>query len=521
MSDPSLKELLLRARTSADGAPRHMRTAGRRLRILLVQPPDKGGVRSLLPHFEEGTESIGFKPPLGILYIATSLKERSQHEVQVIDCVAERLTFDQLQSRAKAFQPDVVGISAWTDFWYPAYRSGELIKSALPDVHICYGGPHVAIYPEETLDAPFIDSVVVGDGEIPFLYLCNMVSHGVADNSLPGLHLAAGGVKSQPDTFYIEGDLDAVGIPDRTLLPIDNYNSVLSREAFVTTMITSRGCPHQCTFCKLNFQKTIARSAESVIEEFRRIQALGIREVEIYDDTFTWGKQRLEDICNGLIREGIKVQWAVRDRVTRVDPALLNLMWKAGCRRIHFGVESGVQNVIDRMKKRITLDQARAAVKAAKAARITVLTHFMFGYLDESVEEMEQTIRFALELNPHYAEFSITIPYAGTEMYETALANGMIDKDYWRRYALHPVENFVSPRLMDTPADITTLTEIQAKAVRSFYFRPSYLVREVLKLGSFLELVRKARMGYRLLQSVLSNYLRSRELASAQTRSTS
>ncbi len=502
MAELKLKDFLLRARDNIDNVGDHMRTAARPLRVVLIYPSAEGGVKSLLQHFEEGSDGIGFKPPLGPLYVASTVKARSPHEVMVIDAMAEQLNFNEVAERVRAFGADVVGITAWTDFWYPSYKTGETIRAALPDAHICYGGPHVSIYPQETLDVEFTDSVIVGDGEVPFLYLCNMVSHGVKDNSLQGLHFKEEGVKPEPDTFYLEGDLDGLPMPDRTLLPIANYGSVLSNEAYVTTMVTSRGCPHRCTFCKLNFQKNIARSAESVIEEFRQIQKLGIREVEIYDDTFTWGKKRLREICEGLIKEGITVEWAVRDRVSQVDEDLLHLMYKAGCRRIHLGIESGSQKVIDVMKKRITVAQARYAVKAAKKAKLTVLTYWMFGNLNETVDDMKDTIKLATELNSDYAEFSITIPYAGTEMYTDALRDGIISHDYWLAYAKKPEANFIPPELIETAADIDTLIEIQKSAVRAFYFRPKYLIREAIKFGSFIGFLRKIRMGTRLMLSV-------------------
>jgi len=500
----SLKSFLVQAKRAADDAPEHMTTAARPIRVLLLQGPTIDGVQSFLPQVEEGGEGIGFKPPLGILYIATNIAKNSPHTVEVIDTIAEQLSFDEIVARAVAFQPDVVGISAWTDFWYPAYRTGELIKEALPDTHLCYGGPHLGIYPQETLDVPFVDSVVCGDGETPFLYLCNMVSHGVTDNSMDGLHFKEHGVKPLANVFFVEGDLDALPQPDRTLLPINDYSSVLGKRKFVTTMITSRGCPHRCTFCKLNFQKNLARSAESVVSEFREIHALGIREVEIYDDTFTWSRKRLREICEALIDADLGVEWAIRDRVSSasVDDDLLELMYQAGCRRIHFGIESGVQHVIDGMKKKITLDQARDAVKLAKNAGMTVLTYFMFGNLNESKADMYQTIEFAKELDADYAQFSITIPYAGTEMYTDGLAMGVIKRDYWGEYAKAPVPNFLPPEIIESHASLEELKQIRNHAVQKFYFRPRYIAREMLKLGSFHEFVRKAKMGLQLAESV-------------------
>jgi len=483
-------------------APSSMTSLGKNLKVLLIQPPEVGGVKTLLPHFDRGMKDVGFKPPLGLLCVATAIDTLSSHKVKVIDAVAQKMNFEALIREVIQYQPDVVGISAWTDFWWPAYKTGELIKQALPNVHLCYGGPHVSIYPQETLSVDFADSVIVGDGEIPFLFLCNMVSHGDLSNDFPGLHLKLGGVKSPPMLQFIQADLDALPIPDRSLLLSSHYGSVLSKGNLTTTMITSRGCPHRCSFCKLNFQKTIARSAQSIVDEFKEIKTLGISEVEIYDDTFTWGQERLRDICEGLIRDGNDVTWAVRDRVSAADPEMYALMYKAGCRRIHLGIESGVQRVLDRMQKRITTDQALFAVATAKKAGFEVLTYFMFGNLDETVSDMKETIAFALKLNSDYAEFSITIPYPGTQMYEEALATRIIPHDFWLDYTKHPMPDMKIPHVIENYADLKTLQNLLNMAIRKFYFRPRYMVRELMRLRSAGEFIRKARMGRHLARSV-------------------
>lgn len=501
----SLKQFLVRAQDAQEHAPEHMKQAGRPIRVLLIQGPVRKGVKSLLPQVDDdGGEGIGYKPPLGVLYLATHVAENSPHDVRVIDPIAEQLSFEEIVERAVEYEPDVVGISAWTDFWYPAYRTGELIKKALPTTHLTFGGPHLGIYPNETLAVPFVDSVICGDGETPFLFLCNMVSKGITDNDMDGLHFSDYGVKPAPHTFFVEGNLDDLPIPDRKFLPLEHYSSVLGKNKFTTTMITSRGCPHRCTFCKLNFQKTLARSAKSIIEEFHQLHALGIREVEIYDDTFTWSRSRLREICEGLIEADLGIQWAIRDRVSSsaVEGNLFPLMYQAGCRRIHFGIESGVQRIIDGMKKRIKLDQARKAVAGAKAAKITVLTYFMFGNIGETTADMRQTIHFAKELNADYAQFSITIPYAGTEMYEEGLKKGLISEDYWVEYARTPVPDFLPPQIIEEFATLEELKQIRNEAVRKFYFRPRYVLKELRNLGSFHEFVRKARMGLQLAESV-------------------
>lgn len=472
----------------------------RKLKALLIQPPATGAVRSSLPQLEEDTEGIGYKPPIGILYIATTVKEMSGHEVKVVDAIAQGLEIEDVVAIAREYGPDVVGISAWTDFWWPAHETGRAIKEALPGAHLCYGGPHVCIYPWETLETSFVDSVVVGDGEMPFLRLCEALAEGRELKNADGFYVRS--LWPEKAQFHIQKDLDALPIPDRTLLDMGLYTSVLGKSDRITTMITSRGCPGRCTYCKLYFQKTLCRSAQSVLEEFRRLRDLGVREVEIYDDTFTWSKDRVRELCEGLIREGIDVIWAIRDRVDRADPDLLKLMHRAGCRRVHYGIESGVDRVIKKMRKGITTDQARRAVHWARQAGMVTLTYFMFGNMEESQDDMRATIDFALELNADYAEFSITIPYPGTAMYLTALEQGILEEDFWLEHARDPKPEFTVPKVIEVEASLAELVDIRNEALRRFYFRPSYMLRQALSVRTPGEFLRKFRMGLRLFKGL-------------------
>lgn len=492
------------ATKSSEFADASFAKPSRSLRVLLIQPPTENCVVSLLPQVESDGSGIGFKPPLGILYVASLLKAASPHEVRVIDAQAERLSIEEVARAAKEFGPDLIGISAWTDWWYPSFSVGQRIRHILPNVHICYGGPHVSIYAETTLRLPHVDSVIVGDGEMPFLFLANMLANGKLEQGVPGLHFSETGVQSGSSMYFIQGDLDELPHPDRTLLPITNYSSVLAKGRYVTTMVTSRGCPHKCTFCKLNFQKTLCRSAENVAEEFRSINELGIGEVELYDDTFTWAPQRVLDICDSIVRDGLNVEWAIRDRVSNARADLMEAMYAAGCRRIHYGIESGSDTILDLMKKRITTAQARRAVALAKDHGMTVLTYFMFGNPGETVDDIRRTIDFAMELDADFAEFSITIPYAGTEMYDQAIRENMIESDYWQDYAALPVPDFMPPKIIEEAASLEQLIDFRDEAIRRFYFRPRYLAKQAMSVNNPIEFLRKASMGRRLFSSVYS-----------------
>jgi len=476
---------------------------GRPVKILLIQPPTLGGVRPVEPQLDDDSGGIGFKPPIGILYLATTAKEWGGHEVKIIDAVAQQLDFPAIVKQALDYRPQLIGISAWTDFWWPAQRLGKLLKEALPQTHLCYGGPHVCIFPEETLNFPFIDSIVLGDGEIPLLSLANMLGGGVINEKIPGLHFKMTGVKSGEQTYFIQRDLDSLPIPDRRLLDLELYSSILGKAEKVTTMITSRGCPGKCVFCKLSFQKTLCRSAANVLEEFQQIQNLGIKEVEVYDDTFTWSKKRVAEICQGLIASGNPLKWAIRDRVDRADPQLLQLLRQAGCTRVHYGIESGVDRVLKRMRKGISTNQAKQAVAWAKAAGLEVLTYFMLGNFDETLDDMQRTIAFAMELDTDYTQFSITIPYPGTELYKEALQTSLISRDYWREQALQPTPNFQIPQVIESHASLETLINLRDQGIKSFYFRPEYLWRQIKKVDNLPEFVKKARMGLHLFKKVI------------------
>ena len=479
-----------------------LRSKNRR-NVVLVQPTSSRAVESLFPQ-TESVEGIGFKPPLGLLYVATYLETHSDHSVTVLDAQVERWETEELVEQILARSPDVVGITAWTDFWYSAYQTAKLLKERAPNVHIVIGGPHIGIFSDVTLKHSAADSVVLGDGEIPMLLLVNALANGLRPRDIPGVHFKEHGVREDSDKWFIDQDLDALPHPNRMLLPVEKYNSVLGKNRYITTMITSRGCPYKCTYCKLNFQKTLQRSAENVVDEFCDIGKLGISEVEVYDDTFTWSARRVKAICEGLIERDVGIEWAIRDRVTGVKPENLELLRRAGCVRIHLGVESAVDKTLVTIKKRATVAQARTALRQVKEAGFTTLAYFMIGLPGETREDALRTIDFALETNPDYAEFNICVPYAGTEMYETALRDGIIREDYWLAFAKNPVPDFRIPTLIEDHIDRRELMELRDEAIRRFYFRPKVLARELLSLRSPGELKRKARMGFSLFrQSVL------------------
>ncbi len=478
------------------------------LKVLLIQPSHRDCIQTLFSIYNT-EEGIGFKPPIGLLYIATAIRKMTEHQVDLLDCQLDDIHQGNILEHVKE-RYDVVGISAWTDFWFQAHGMGKKIKEKYPETHLVYGGPHVNIFPEELLKFPFVDSIILGDGELPIIQLLDKLSGkaSLSENkgAIKGIYFAGENPK-QFEPFICE-DLDSLPIPDRTLLPIERYSSVLSADEYVTTMVTSRGCPFKCVYCKLAFQRPVSRSAESVIAEFREIARLGIKEVEVYDDTFNWSHKRTKAICEGVLKEGIRFKWAVRDRVDRADDEVYALLRKAGCYRVHLGVETGSDRVMKLAKKKISVEQVRKGVALAKKHRFVILTYFMFGLPGETWEDAIKTFDLALELDTDYAEFSITIPYPGTESYDESLKEGIIPEDYWRHFTQSPTPCFMIPYVIENLMGKKELTEIRDIAIKKFYFRPKYMLRELFKVRSMGEFMKKAKMGLGLFNILREKFVR-------------
>ena len=475
------------------------------LNTLLIQPSYKSCVQTLFSIYNT-EEGIGFKPPLGLLYIASAIKKLTNHHVDILDCQLENITHENILDNIPN-NYDVIGISAWTDFWYQAYMIGRVLKKKFPAIYIVIGGPHINIFPQEVLEMDFVDAVVMGDGEIPMVTLLNVLAEKETKaNPVPGLYFA--NIKYTDFSPYVCNDLDILPFPDRTSLPLHRYSAIISPNKYSTTMVTSRGCPFFCVYCKLKFQKPVRRSATNVLAEIEEITKLGIKEIEIYDDTFNWDHQRTIDICKGLVANNIDIAWSIRDRVDRVSEEVLVHLKKAGCYRIHLGVETGSMKIMQAIKKQITIEQARNAVFLAKKCGFVTLSYFMYGLPGETMEDAQQTLDLALELGTDYAEFSIMIPYPGTEAYISALKKGIIPYDYWLEFTKNPTPNYEIPYVIENIISREELLKLRDLSLKKFYLNYKYIFKELFKIRSLYEFIRKAKTGIGLVKILMGKFVR-------------
>jgi radical SAM superfamily enzyme YgiQ (UPF0313 family) len=469
-------------------------TSNKELKIALIQPSTHESVQSLFTYYKG--EGVGAKPPLAILIMATYLRSKGYQNVQCLDAQLDNLTAEATVDQIESMNPDLVGITTWTDFWYPVWKTVQLIKKRLPQCKIILGGPHCSVFPRETLEHSEADYVVRGDGEDVLLNLVKNLDEGQPVEEQSGLYRKINGKILEPacDLAMVE-DMTKIPHPDRLLLPYKRYNSVLNPREFETTMITSRGCPHKCNFCKMDVQKVYCRTTEQVVEEFKSIADLGITDIQIYDDTFTWSKKRVLEICEGILDNNIKVNWAIRDRVKRADEDIYKLMKRAGCYRIHFGVETGSKRILDATGKATTLEEAEHAIGLAKAEGFDTMAYYMFGFPDETRQDMDKTVSFAKKLDTRYAAFAVTIPYAGTALYDLGLDKNIVPYDFWKEFTKIPTPNFRIPHLIEEHLNREDLIDMKNNALFTYYFRPKMIWRELRELSSWREFKRKSEMA--------------------------
>jgi len=459
------------------------------MKILLVSPPTENMISNALPDIVVGER--GCYPPLGLLYVAAYAEKNTDHEIEVLDTQVENIGYDKLGERIQRANPDVVGIQSMTFTQVDVIKTARIVKDIDKDIKVVLGGPHPHIFPDETITLPEVDYLVLGEGEIAFTELLKNWGNEKGLKNTKGLVFMRNGKIINTGYPELIQDLDALPLPARHLTPYKKYYSLLAKRTPITTMITSRGCPYKCLFCDRPHlgKKFRARSAKNVVGEMEECVNLGISEFLIYDDTFTVKRKRVVEICDEILARDLDVGWDVRARVDTVDKELLKRMRDAGCERIHYGVESGNPEILEVLRKRITLDKAKEVFKATKDSGILTLAYFILGSPTETKGQVMQTLDFAKKLDPDFVHFSVMTPYPATDLYRLGLENGVIKNDYWREFSKDPTPDFVA-LVWDEVLSREELMELLKYSYKSFYLRPRYIVKRLLGIRSSGELFR-------------------------------
>lgn len=466
------------------------------MKILLINPPDAKMIQGAIPK-ELGSDKMGKYPPLGLLYIASSIRKHlPQVTVKIIDAIADNLDYKEVHKEIAEFTPDMVGMTVYTFTLIDALEIARCAKEFSKNCLVIFGGFHPSIYPEETLRcSPCVDIAVAGEAEETFVEMLRRKLNNEGLDDIPGISF-----KRSDGTLAIDtrvpfiSDLDKLPFPDRTLVNYHNHTCILGATGLSTNILSSRGCPFPCKYCFVNIKKYRLRSLPNLLAEIKQCIELGINDFFFMDDLFNINKQRVIEFSQLIINERIKINWSFRGRVDQVDEQVLRLAKQAGCIRIHYGVESGVPEILKRVSKGTNLEMVKQALRLTRKAGIEVSSNIMIGLPGESPAETEQTIKYLLELDTDYVQAAVFTPYPETPLYKEGLASGLLPSDYWRSFALKPQEGF-EPLIWGEFYTREQIFDKLRDLYRRFYMRPQFILHYLRHLTSFAAFRQMIRNG--------------------------
>jgi radical SAM superfamily enzyme YgiQ (UPF0313 family) len=479
-------------------------------KVLFLKPSLGAASRSIVRDFVYGCWCNGRRvggmqmPPLNDLYVVTHCRAQGL-AVDFLDAQLEPRRFEALMAAGMEDYDVVVLMTSTQSFASDAAAIGA-IKAVKPGLTAVLYGSHPTFMPESCLADPRVDHIVLREPEQSMRELLAALCSGADPVGIPGTGSRVDGrpVLGPARDFL---DMDDLPIPDRSLLPkgIDYFNPVVKRMPY-TTMQTSRGCPGKCIFCtapSFYGRRVRCRSARMVLEELGVIKDLGYREVMFRDETFTVYKSRNREICQGMLDRKLDLSWIANGRVDSIDKETMQLMKRAGCHLLKFGVETGSDALLANYRKGTTTAQARQVFAWAREVGLDTHAHIVFGGPGETAQTMDRTIEFVKEIGATTASFGILTPYPGTELFNMVAAQSRAigDGSGSTMENLH-VSGFFSEEICGIPGP--ELLAWITKAYRRFYLRPGYLVRRLTSIRGKDEFVALTIAGLNVLRFALT-----------------
>ena len=437
---------------------------GKNVKITLINPPFLPGVKRHPPNV-----------PIGLGYLA-AVAEKNGHDVNVIDCLPVDMDYSEMKKQVAAFDPDIIGITSTTSTYPSALQAAHILKESFPNALTVLGGPHVTFMDIDALnECTDVDVVVRREGEETLLDLALVVASQKKIDEIAGITYRRNGkIVQMPDRPLIQ-NLDELPFPALKYFPLSKYR--IYGKTYLP-IITSRGCPFQCSFCvssRMVGNTLRMRSPRNVVDELEWLKnEYGAEAFVFYDDILTFNKKRICDICDEIKKRKIGLPWDCTTRVDHVSKELLVKMRDANCQEVFFGVESGCQRILDQVHKKTTIELNEKAIKWAKEAGLFVAVSVVVGYPGETRDSLKQTFEFIRRVKPDDAYLSVAMPFPGTELRSLVEKMGWKMTSDWARYdTMTPV--FEHP---DLPSE-----EI-ANARKVFYnnfYSARYMLRQTVK----------------------------------------
>lgn len=411
--------------------------------ILILNPPNPAGRvsnKEMMGGFGQcyPIECEVKIPPMDIVYSASVLKEANA-EFEVIDCLGLGYSLDDLMEKIKSINYAYVCIRTSTStFSYDSCVAGKIKESK--NCKIVFFGPHVNVFPEEILNTPYVDAVVIGEPELTLKELS-----GQGFKNTGGLWYKENGTifKNQPRENI--ADIDSLPFPAWELMPYEEYKiGSLMPEGITLFMLTSRGCPYACDYCPYPVaQGTIyrKRSSKSVIDEMTYLASkFNVKNILFRDAEFTLDKNRVREICEGIVSSKINVKWRCETRIDTLDEELLEIMAKANCVGINMGIESSNEEVICSVgRKVISKEKTINVMRKCRELGIHTFCFYIIGLPKDTINSVIETMEYAIQLDADVSQFTIATPYPGTKLYKWA-----VEKNYIEQFENDKITGFES-----------------------------------------------------------------------------
>ena len=458
------------------------------MNVLLINPPAQGIY-----------DTVNIKlPPLGIAYIAATLREHN-HYVEIIDLNVQENLWQTVAKR----KWDIVGLSGDTNRYPISIKIAEQIKKHF-GYTIITGGPHVTFFEKETLDTGVVDFVIRGEGEFVTLNLLDAFQNNTSLEEVRGITFRKNGKIIKTLRAPIIRDLDTLPYPARDLLPMEKYRITQLYGRAITSILTSRGCPFNCYFCSSSqFSNLIwrTRSPKNIVDEIEYVvKKFNYNAFAFLDDNFTLNSNRVIEISKEILRRKLDIVWWAFSRVDELlgHEDMVEWMAKSGCRMLFLGIESVSKKILSEYNKGITANDSIRAVELLRKYNIDTWGSFIIGALDETKDMIMNTVKFAKLLNPRNIQFSILTPFPGTRLYEDAEKMGIIVHKDWKYYdGAHAVmkTKYLKPKKIQM---------LLNRAYVSFYSRPNRFFRIMpIIVKYFAKLPRKRKRAKRLEKMIL------------------
>lgn len=439
-------------------------------KILYIHPPSRRRVY-LNTNVKVGSPDY---PDLTLATLAGHLK--GKHISHVLDMEFFSNYDEKLVQTLRDFKPDYVVSSSKSADFKVMVEIIKTVKGFNKNIKTVVGGVHITTMPEIVKGIEEIDVAAVGEGD----YILPLILNGTPLKDVQGIIYRENGKLVENNKRKDFLNINKLPFPNWEMFDISLYkNSRLSsRQNPVGLIETSRGCAYQCNYCnKRTFgSRHRFKEPKRVVEELEYLLKIGFKEVHIVDDSFTQNLDNAKKVCEEILRKNLKVTWSLINgvRVDYVDKEFFTLAKKSGCWQVAFGIESGDQKVLDRIKKKTTIEEISRAVHLAKKCKLDTFGFFILGLSGETKESMGNTIKFAKSLPLDMAKFNIAIPYPGTPYYHELKRKGLLLSENFEDYIVHQTEK---PIFKHENLDWNELKEYYYRGFREYYLNLNYILR--------------------------------------------